>query len=88
MPPLLRVGIIFMFREVWESTRKFGNFKNFFSPKISFSKYIECMVENEKYEIARYLFSINLVKQLRIGTKLTKGKMSLIFYWIKDVKNY
>ena len=41
------------FREVWESTRKFGNVKNFYAPKISFSKYIEVMIKEEKFEMAR-----------------------------------
>jgi hypothetical protein len=39
--------------EVWESTRKFGNVKNFYAPKISFSKYIEVMIKEEKFEMAR-----------------------------------
>jgi hypothetical protein len=40
------------FREVWESFRKFGNFRNFYAPKISFSKYIEIMLKHEKLEMA------------------------------------
>lgn len=38
--------------EVWESTRKFGNIKNFYAPKISFSKFITCMIEEGKFEMA------------------------------------
>mgnify|MGYP007031265131 CR=1 FL=1 len=39
--------------EMWESLRKFGNFKNYYAPKISFSKYIEYMLKYKKYEMAR-----------------------------------
>ena len=38
--------------EVWESTRKFGNLKNFYAPKIGFSKFLEVMISNSKYEVA------------------------------------
>jgi hypothetical protein len=44
-------------REVWESFRKFGNFRNYYAPKISFSKYIDLMLKHEKLELARYNFN-------------------------------
>ena len=37
---------------VWESSKKFGNLKNYYAPKISFSKYIACMLEEGKFEMA------------------------------------
>ena len=40
--------------EVWESTRKFGNIKNFYAPKIPFSKYINIMLDEKKYDMASY----------------------------------
>jgi hypothetical protein len=52
-------GGIFL-EEVWESFRKFGNFKNYYAPKISFSKYIESMLKYNKLEMARL---INLIQQ-------------------------
>ena len=42
----------FFLEEVWESTRKFGNIKNFYAPKISFSKYISVMLDEGKFEMA------------------------------------
>ena len=40
--------------EVWENSRKFGDVKNYSAPKISFSKYISCMLEEGKFEMASY----------------------------------
>jgi hypothetical protein len=45
-------GSLFL-EEMWESYRKFGNFKNYYAPKISFSKYIESMLKYNKLEMAR-----------------------------------
>ena len=40
--------------EVWELTRKFGNIKNFYAPKIPFSKYISIMLNEKKFNMASY----------------------------------
>lgn len=44
----------FFLEEVWDSTKKFGDIQNYSAPKTSFSKYISCMLENEKFEMASY----------------------------------
>ena len=35
-------------------SKKFGDIQNYSAPKTSFSKYISCMLENEKFEMASY----------------------------------
>lgn len=40
--------------DVWESTKKYGNLKNFYTKRITFSTYIQIMLENGKYEMASY----------------------------------
>lgn len=42
----------FFLEEVWEVTRRFGNIKNYYAPKISFSNYITCMLNEGKFEMA------------------------------------
>lgn len=55
---ILRCAVVgdcsFFLEEVWENSRKFGDVKNYSAPKISFSKYISCMLEEGKFEMASY----------------------------------
>lgn len=76
---------LFIFREVWESTRKFGNVKNFYAPKISFSNYISTMIEEHKFEMASDSIKnwYEAYKEENVFTILLKNSCEELMMYVK-----